>query len=287
MAYITVTPVRNEQDYLPDLFQCMINQTIKPLVWVIVDDQSADSTWMIIDNLQQNFSWIKGIKSDCKVNIGYAHERVTQSTKRGIDYAITMCYKNNFEYDFISVIDADVILENRYFEKIFEVFRKDNRLGIASGMVYEPKLSLQQNLNMNSVPRGCALVFRKKCYEAIAGYHGHSNSLLKANNRKWITKTVSSIKVVHRRETGYNVKYFLAKGDYAHYINLHPLMALLMSVYFSKIYSPRKGLLYLIGYIKSFILKKQQIDDDEIKECYWRSLNRALYRFNSLSSKNN
>jgi len=49
--YIVVTPCRNEAKNLPKLVQSITAQTIKPELWVIVDNGSTDKTPELIKKL--------------------------------------------------------------------------------------------------------------------------------------------------------------------------------------------------------------------------------------------
>ena len=60
--YIVVTPCRNEEKNLPNLMQSMTAQTIKPALWVIVDDGSTDRTPEIIEKAKEKYDWIKSIR---------------------------------------------------------------------------------------------------------------------------------------------------------------------------------------------------------------------------------
>lgn len=42
--YIVVTPCKNEGENLPNLIASVVAQTIMPVLWVIVDDGSTDTT---------------------------------------------------------------------------------------------------------------------------------------------------------------------------------------------------------------------------------------------------
>lgn len=46
--YIVVTPCRNEEKNIPNLVQSITAQTIRPVLWVIVDDGSTDRTSEIV-----------------------------------------------------------------------------------------------------------------------------------------------------------------------------------------------------------------------------------------------
>ena len=49
-GYILVTAAKNEGKNLPELIQSVAEQTIKPLLWVIVDDASTDNTPQILED---------------------------------------------------------------------------------------------------------------------------------------------------------------------------------------------------------------------------------------------
>jgi len=57
--YVLVTPVKNEAKNLTNVIQSVINQSLKPAIWVIVDDNSCDDTPKIISYFENNVSWIK------------------------------------------------------------------------------------------------------------------------------------------------------------------------------------------------------------------------------------
>ena len=42
--YVLVTPIKNEEANLPGLIDSIENQDLKPILWVIVDDSSDDSS---------------------------------------------------------------------------------------------------------------------------------------------------------------------------------------------------------------------------------------------------
>ena len=46
--YSIITPARDEADYIEETILSILSQTIKPLEWIIVDDNSIDNTAEII-----------------------------------------------------------------------------------------------------------------------------------------------------------------------------------------------------------------------------------------------
>ena len=263
---------------MQDLAKDIVRQSLAPVLWVISDDSSNDKTWSIIEYLEEKFSWIRGVRLEPHQDGEYAHGRYAEVVNQGFKNATEFCKKHDFRYDFLAVVDADVRLENRYFEKLIKAFQTDPRLGIASGLVYEKEMPVSEVQRSNAEPRGCALVFRRECLEMIGGFQGHTNSLVKARNRNWTVEVVPSAKVFHQRRSWLRKNYFLTAGMYAYLSDYHPLNAFLTGAFYVVRLSPRMGLYYLQGYITSFVTRKEKTEDEEIKEYYRSSFNRLLER---------
>ena len=59
--YLLVSPCRNESDYMRITLDSVVNQSIKPDLWVIVDDGSSDATPQILAEYAEKYSFIKVI----------------------------------------------------------------------------------------------------------------------------------------------------------------------------------------------------------------------------------
>jgi len=68
--YIIICPVRNEEKYIEKNIQSVINQTIKPMEWIIVKDKFIDGKKNIIEKYSQKFS----SKGGGKTEDSYAHK---------------------------------------------------------------------------------------------------------------------------------------------------------------------------------------------------------------------
>ena len=60
--YVVVTPVRDEEAYLPLTIGSMVKQTVRPQEWIIVDDGSKDGTSCIIAEAERQNPWIRGVR---------------------------------------------------------------------------------------------------------------------------------------------------------------------------------------------------------------------------------
>ena len=59
--YCLITPCRDEAKYARVTLDSIVNQTIPPALWVIVDDGSTDETPKILAEYAAKHSWIKVI----------------------------------------------------------------------------------------------------------------------------------------------------------------------------------------------------------------------------------
>ena len=97
--YIMVTPVKNEEDSLPNQARSVLEQTFKPSLWVIVDDGSTDGTVDIIRDLTNKHNWIKTIK------LGKSHRdlgvHISHVCREGFNFAIEYCTQYDIVYEYI------------------------------------------------------------------------------------------------------------------------------------------------------------------------------------------
>ncbi len=281
--YILISPVKNEELYLSEVIESIIRQTIKPRLWVIVDDGSVDRTPEIINKYKNIFNWIKSIslpESPHDVYLHYAH-----ICRVGFEYAINYCKKNNIHYDFIGLIDGDTVLESKYFEKLIDEFKKDAYLGIASGGIYyESSRGLIWEKTDENFPRGTGRLWSKDCFFDTKGYpldpamHTISNTM--AVLRGYNTKQFKDIVAIEKRKTcsvGGFWKRHMKAGELAYYLNKHPILILLNTIYLTCHYPFYTGIAYLIGYILSFIRRKNKIKDTDIRHYFYNERIKEIF----------
>ena len=199
LAHLVVTPSRDEAEFLPSLISSMCDQSIPPTSWIIVDDNSTDSSREIIHDAMKKHDWIDYIRIDNE-----------SQRRRGSHIANLMnigLSKSNIDWDFFSKIDADMVLPSDYFEKIFSQFSENPSLGIASGSchIFKGGKKYSENVSMEHT-RGGLKTYKKSCFSEIGGvrevdgWDGIDNTMAQMNG--WETRNFSSISVEHRRITG-------------------------------------------------------------------------------------
>ncbi len=245
-SYIVVTPCKNEGENLPDLIESMVAQTIRPVIWVIVDDGSTDDTQNIIEDAMKAHGWIQSIRLDSEVRDLGLH--LAGIIKKGFSYAVSYCRGHEIGCDYLGNLDGDLTLPPTFYENLMREFEKDSTLGVASGgtehiigdHIVHAKVSVSE-------PSGGHMLIRRKCFDEIGGiplsYAVDSVIKAKARIRGWNTKrfeenVATEIRDVHAAE-GY-WKGFVHKGEASHYLNSNPIHVMARVV----MYSLRKPILY-------------------------------------------
>ncbi len=198
--YVVVTPVRDEEAYLPLAIESMAKQTIRPEEWVIVNDGSKDRTRDIIDEAARERPWIRGV---------HREDRGYRKWGAGIIEAFYDGFNSLFctDWEFMSKLDGDLSFEPGYFAGMFEKFRENAKLGIVGGTLYhfkdgEKVIETGPTFHV----RGGAKIFRRACWEAIGGlWVGPGSDTVdevKANMLGWTTMSFSDLEMLHHRPTG-------------------------------------------------------------------------------------
>ena len=300
-SYILVTPCKDEEENLPNLICSIGAQTIKPTLWVIVDDGSTDRTGEIISCAEREHDWIKGINLDEQSE--YMGKHYAYVCNKGFKFAVEYCKKNGIKYGYIGLVDADNILEREYFEKLINEFEKDPLLGIASGTnafadiqhllselrrrdpdagIMDEKLWNLYGSNKVPIqsaykdkPTGSARIWRKKCFEETGNgyflaYAPDSVSNVKANMKGWKTRRFKDARIIER--VGYITQGAWGGGSrvgkFDYFLGRPLYYSFLCTIKLIRKKSPLFGLAYLYSYISSMAKKEERIDDPEILNYY-------------------
>lgn len=274
--YFVVTPLKNEEKNLPGLIKSIANQSIKPILWVMVDDGSEDSSFKIITEAKNLYPWIYCIKLDkSERDLGYHYSIVCA---KGFEYAFNLCKKNNIEYEYIALVDADMILPQNYFEFIIDKFLQDPELGIASGgtVIFDNNKKIKLNLR-EDIPDGGQRVWSKKCFVNTGGFpiglasDSVSNVIAKLNG--WKVKRFEEIDAFQTRMTSSAEglwKGWKWKGKAAYFLYTPLIYIILKSIKYTFKRPYYLGIAFSIGYFNSWISRDKQIIDRNLRR-YYRS----------------
>jgi len=272
--YILVTPAKDEGDNLPFVMKSVVEQTIKPRIWLIVDDGSTDNTSQIVQDAEVKHSWIKSITLPPHPwDITFHYSFVC---KTGFDWITSHCAENKIEYHYIGLLDADTELSPDFFESLISAMQNDASLGIVSGGIHHiVDGKLEWNQSNENLPAGTGRLWRRECFFQTGGYivepAPDSISNVKAVLRGWKIKKFKSVIAVERRMTSSAQglwEGYQTRGSLSHYVDKHPLLILLGSLSFTIKKPHYTGLAYLYGYLQEWFKGSPKISDPEIRDYY-------------------
>ena len=199
-SYVIISPVRDEERYLEGTIKAVLQQTIKPLRWVIVDDGSRDRSPQILQRYAKEHPWITVLRNE---RSGERQLGVTEIKAFSAGYQLI----ENMPFDYIVKLDCDLELPQDYFERVLSRFESDKELGIASGIYLEDK---DQTWTAVTMPEyhaaGASKVIRGECFRQIGEfthYRGWDTiDEIRAQMRGWKTCHFADIAFRHLRTEG-------------------------------------------------------------------------------------
>ena len=266
--YAIISPVRDEEAYLRLTARSVVAQTIRPAEWVIVNDGSRDQTPGIIEEYRQQYPWIRAVH---RVNRGCrkSGSGVMEAFKDG--YAALTCQ----DWEFIVKLDGDLSFDDDYFEKCFERFDREPRLGVGGGVIYDQMPDGTQKFELGGPTfhvRGATKIYRRSCWEDIGGLWSVTGwdtlDEVKANMRGWVTRSFADVRLVQHRATGTAEGQWrnLVKNGKANYISgYHPLFMLAKCISRLRRRPYLAGSIALAyGFITGYLKRAPQVNDPEL-----------------------
>lgn len=265
--YVVVTPVRDEELYLPRTIESMVRQTIRPQEWVIVNDGSKDGTGTIIDQAARDYPWIRAI---------HRLDRGFRKWGAGIIEAFYSGYHELTctDWEYMSKLDGDLSFDPDYFERMFAGFADNPRLGISGGVLYhyDPRGRRVLESHPTFHVRGGVKIYRRACWEAIDGlWVGPGSDTVdevKANMKGWTTRSRFDVHMIHHRFTGASWGRWggLVKDGKIDYVSgYHPLFLIAKSVrrLFRRPYF-LGGFAIFYGYMSAHFSRTPRVNDPDL-----------------------
>ncbi|HEU5123476.1 MAG TPA: glycosyltransferase family A protein [Verrucomicrobiae bacterium] len=282
-AYILITPVRNEQDRFQQTVASVVNQTVHPRMWIIVDDGSTDETGALADQSAQEYAWIRVV---------HRTDRGFRKQGGGVIEAFYDGYRlvENEPWDFLGKLDGDLSFDADYFARSLEHFAQDPKLGIGGGTVWTRdggRLFNDGSSDPRFHVRGATKIYRRSTWEAIGGLMRATGwdtlDEVKANMLGWRTYSFPELKTIQLKSTGSadgTWKNWFKNGVANYMVGYHPLFmgAKCLRRLFERPYfivGMALGVGYLSGYWKQ---KPRETEPEVIRYLRRQQLNRLLFR---------
>ena len=249
MNYYIIIPAYNEEAFIGLTLQSLISQTVLPAKVVVVNDNSTDKTAEIVLAFAKENPFITLVNKQSE-NIHLPGSKVIQAFHKGFESI-------DDAYDIIVKLDGDLILPNNYFETILDIFKKDDKVGMAGGFAYIDKNGewILENLTDKDHIRGAFKAYRKECFLQIGnlkpamGWDTVDELLSKFYGWKVITD--ASLIVKHLKPTGanYNKTARYKQGESFYTLGYGLFITTIAS---AKLAMMKKKPLLFFDYIKGF-----------------------------------
>ena len=265
--YVLISPCRDEVDYIQTTIDSIVNQSLLPAKWVIVDDGSTDGTQDIIAAAAATHDFIEVVvRSD----------RGQRSVGPGVIEAFYTGYDtiNPSDYDYLCKLDVDLDIPSTYFETLIERMEENPRIGTCSGKPYFPgkadELISERCGDENSV--GMIKLYRTECFQEIGGFvrevmwdgiDGHRCRML-----GWIACSWDEpeLRFIHLRPMGSSQKSIFTgrtRHGYGQYFMGTGLPYMVASAVYRMLVPPYGlgGVMMLYGYLKSMVSGRSRYGD--------------------------
>jgi len=259
-----VTAAKNEENYIEGTILSIINQTIRPQKWIIVDDGSKDKTGDIILKYAKECKFIECVARDGDTRRNFG------SQVKAINFALGMI--DLAQYEYIGNIDADISIPDRYYEEAFKIFEENPKLGLLGGYLYEKvhgEWVLDKYNREYSVPHAVQL-FRRKCFEDIGGYkvlkYGGPDTYAESMAKmcSWEVLCSAKIRAYHHRPLSAaegKIKGAFRSGKMDYSLGYHPVYEILKCFNrFKEKPFALNGITRLMGYLSAFIYREKEVD---------------------------
>ena len=290
MKFLIVIPAHNEEENILPCLESLKNQTFQDFKCVIVNDGSTDKTQQIVENFINSVT-LSGVEAlSFKVlNLEKSEHqpgaKVVRTFNKGLES------ENVENFDVVCKFDADIIFPDNYLEKINEVYEKNPKAGMVSGLVrikksiFKKALAFDfkdekhqwkfENLSSKNHVRGPIKSYRKECFLDMNGLRpvlGWDNiDVMLAKKNGWETITIKDLWVKHLRPTAYQYQNQKAEklGEYFFNIGLSLPLTIISS---GKSSLKNKSFSEFFLTMKSFLKQKgkRELSNEEIK--YIRNL---------------
>ena len=192
--YVLITPARNEEAFIKGTLDSVVQQTHRPVKWVIVDDGSTDRTPDIVQTYADRYPWIELIRRSPRRDRNFA----------GKVYAFNegLARVRNLQPGLIGNLDADVSFGPDHFAFLTSKFIEDQKLGVAGTAYFQGDWdSTRDSFEGQSSVHGACQLFRYQCFLDIGGYQPNP-----AGGVDWIAVTTARMKGWRTRN--YPDRYF-------------------------------------------------------------------------------
>jgi len=258
-TYVLITPARNEAQHLEKTINSVVQQTARPLRWIIVSDGSTDGTDGIVRKYADQHAWIELVSLPEHAQRNFAGKVVAFNA----GYMRVAALK----FDVVGNLDGDVSFDEDYLAFLVSKFASNPRLGVAGTPYREENASHDERFKSPDHVSGACQMFRRECFEEVGGYQPLRSggidlvALLAAQAKGWQTKRYDEKFCLHHRNVGSGdhagiYSRLLNRGKKDYLLGSHPAFEIFRSLNQMKTRPYLVGgVLMLVGYFWAMLLR--------------------------------
>jgi len=273
--FILLTPVHNEADQIEELVQCILQSSLRPDIWLIIDDCSNDGTDVKLVEIQKNINFLKVIRLNEKAEyMEFNYSEVLRAGIKELDEQV-----NRARY--IGILDADIRFGQQYWQMLKQALDENERTGIVSGTLAsrnkDGKIMIEPFQRIDN-PRGGLRLIKGVCFQDINGIQRSrapdSIQNVKARLSGWEIRTLINLYALSTRPT--DDKLGKSQGEISRGRrdwHLHQPVWLIIVRATAKVIQGdiKTAYHYISGYIREWLRNGEKYPDNQVRR-YYRSV---------------
>ena len=282
--YLLISPCRDEAQYLRRTLDSVAAQSVRPALWVVVDDGSADETPAILDEHARRLPYLRVVHR-------------TDRGRREVGPGVIEAFYTGLDtvrledFDYLCKLDMDLDLPARYFELLMQRMERDPRLGTTSGkpwFIHPRSGALVPEILGDEMSLGASKFYRVACFKEIGGFVRQvmwdGIDCHRARMLGWIAESVDlePLRFVHLRPMGTSQKGIwtgrVRHGFGQYFMGTSPLYYLAAVISRLRAYPVLVGSAAMLwGYLGSWLMGLPRYEDLEFRR-FLRSYQHACLR---------
>jgi glycosyltransferase involved in cell wall biosynthesis len=283
MKYAIIIAAKNEENFLPQVLESILNQELKPVKCLVINDNSNDNTAVIIDSYVKKDPLFLNydLKGDSKKYILGSH--IVDIFNKGIQILEEM----QMNFDWIVKMDADIEFDKNMFSQI-AAHAIQEKYGILSPSPFHyHKGKKMELLSPQWHTFGDCKIYNKECLQDIGGlkygYGWDCADNIMAMEKGWKTKVFRDISYKHNRLIGkYSKKEArIRQGIGAYKLGYHILYLKLKGIHDFVVRPFLIGSFYYwYGFLKALFTCEPQILNKNqkklLRKLFWQSISERM-----------
>jgi biofilm PGA synthesis N-glycosyltransferase PgaC len=264
LSYGIVTPVLNQADDLSRLASHVLEQTVAPTAWVVVDQGSVDRTRAIAETLAREHPWIR--VASTKADRARRVAPIVHAFHVGLA-------ELDPTPDVVVRLDADASVDSADFERLLEERVSEADLAVAvRPEAHEEHGVWRQRHGTGLGVWGACRAYRRDCLNNILPLEEHMGwdglDLAKAAVKGWEARVLFDLPFRHHRTEGIRdgarFRTWVIQGEATHFMSYRVSYLLVRTLY--RVVRDPAALGLLLGYARAAVHRRPKCADVEIRE---------------------